>query len=142
MFFEAVDEGRDRADRKSVVVVDEMSLLGTRQGLDLLRLQDEHGFRLVMIGDDKQCQSIEAGPIIELARRRWARSRCRKSSPPSARRASGSRKSSACSATARPASQALAMKREDGTAELVPGGYREAARAHGGAGGSGCGQCR
>ena len=64
-----MEKGTVTLGRQSVVVVDELSLLGTRQGLELLRLQADHGFRLVMIGDDKQCQSIEAGPIIDLARK-------------------------------------------------------------------------
>jgi ATP-dependent exoDNAse (exonuclease V) alpha subunit len=46
------------------VVVDEVGLLGTRQMLDLLRLQQRTGMQIVMVGDRKQCQSIEAGPVI------------------------------------------------------------------------------
>ena len=41
VFFKAVEKGDLVLDHKAVVVVDEVSLLGTRQGLDLLRLQDE-----------------------------------------------------------------------------------------------------
>ena len=57
-------------DRDSVVAVDEWGLLGTRQALELLRLRERHGFKIVALGDlDKQCQSIEAGAIIDLSRR-------------------------------------------------------------------------
>jgi hypothetical protein len=52
-----------------VVAVDEWGLLGTRQALELLRLQERHGFKVVALGDDKQCQAIEAGAIIDLSRR-------------------------------------------------------------------------
>lgn len=43
-----------------------MGTIGSRQMLDLLRLQERHGFRMVAIGDPKQCQSIEAGQVIGL----------------------------------------------------------------------------
>jgi ATP-dependent exoDNAse (exonuclease V) alpha subunit len=49
-------------DRNSVVVVDEVGLVGTRQMLDLLRLQQRTGAQIAMVGDPKQCQSIEARP--------------------------------------------------------------------------------
>jgi hypothetical protein len=61
VFSKAVEKEQITLDRNAVVLVDELSLLGTRQGLDLVRLQEKHGFQLVMIGDNQQCQSIEAG---------------------------------------------------------------------------------
>ncbi|MGC2522940.1 MAG: MobF family relaxase, partial [Stellaceae bacterium] len=57
-FLKRVEVGRYRLDRNSVVVVDEVGLIGTRQMLDLLRLQARTGAQLVMVGDPKQCQSI------------------------------------------------------------------------------------
>ncbi len=57
-------------DRNSVVVVDEVGLLGTRQLNDILAVQKKTGFQLVMIGDPKQMQAVEAGSVIELLR--WA----------------------------------------------------------------------
>jgi phage/plasmid primase-like uncharacterized protein len=56
-------------DRNSVVVVDELSQIGTAQALKLARLQDKHGFTIVAIGDDKQAQAIEAGSTIRLLRK-------------------------------------------------------------------------
>ena len=53
----------------TVVIVDELSQVGTAQALGLLRLQKEHGFSIVAIGDDKQAQAIKAGSTIELLRR-------------------------------------------------------------------------
>ena len=63
--------GNDRLtlDRNSVVVVDELSQIGTAQALALLRLQERSGFAIVAIGDDRQGQAIEAGNIITLLRR-------------------------------------------------------------------------
>ena len=51
-----------------VVAIDEFGLLGTRQGLELLRLQAKHGFT-ALPGDDKQCTAAQAGATIDLARR-------------------------------------------------------------------------
>src|SRR3954454_8668372 len=128
VFFDAVAAGEITLTGNSVVVVDEMSLIGTRQALDLLRLQAEHGFRVVMLGDDKQAQSIEAGPIIELARRALGEeqvpeilSTVRQQTEREQEIVGLLRKGETLAVV-----QALAMKRKDGTAEMVPGGYREA----------------
>jgi ATP-dependent exoDNAse (exonuclease V) alpha subunit len=51
------------------VVVDELGLLETRQLLSLLRVQVDTGRQVVAVGDPKQCQSNEAGPVIDLLRR-------------------------------------------------------------------------
>lgn len=64
-----IEEGRITLDAASVLVLDELSLLSTTQLLDLLRVRDETGFRLVMIGDPLQCQAVEAGPVVDLLRR-------------------------------------------------------------------------
>src|SRR4051794_10434002 len=53
----------------AVVVVDELSQIGTAQALALLKLQEKNGFSIVAIGDDKQAQAIEAGSTIALLRR-------------------------------------------------------------------------
>jgi ATP-dependent exoDNAse (exonuclease V) alpha subunit len=55
--------------KSSVVAVDEWGLLGTRQGLELLRWREKLGFSIVALGDQKQCQSIQAGAIIDLTRK-------------------------------------------------------------------------
>ena len=52
-------------DRKAVVVVDELGLLGTRQLNAIMAAQAAKEFQLVMIGDPKQMQAVEAGPVIE-----------------------------------------------------------------------------
>ena len=126
VFFKAVEKGDITLDHKSVVVVDEMSLLGTRQGLDLLRLQDEHRFQLVMIGDDKQCSSIEAGPMIDLARKALGEGKVPEILTTIRQQTERERDIAGLFRDGK-AGLALGMKREDGTVELVPGGYRDAA---------------
>jgi len=49
------------------VVAYGLGMLGSRHLLGLLSTQT--GCRVVAVGDPKQCQSIEAGPVIELLRR-------------------------------------------------------------------------
>jgi hypothetical protein len=126
VFFTALKKGDVVLDSKSVVVVDEMSLLGTRQGLDLLRLQEKNGFQLVMIGDDKQCSSIEAGPMIDLARKALGESKVPEILTTVRQQTERERDIAGLFRDGK-AGLALGMKREDQTAELVPGGYREAA---------------
>ena len=67
-FIRRVEGGQYALDRNSVIVVDEVGQLGTRQLLELLRVQQRTGAQVVMVGDPKQCQSIEAGPVIDLLR--------------------------------------------------------------------------
>ncbi|MGG5811674.1 MobF family relaxase [Falsiroseomonas sp. CW058] len=112
-------------DRRAVVVVDELGLLGTRQGLELLRLQEARGFRLAMLGDDRQCQAIEAGPIVDLVRRALGPDQVPEILTTVRQRAEREREIAGHWREGR-AAEALAMKREDGTAEMVPGGTREA----------------
>jgi len=125
VFLEGAKADQFVLDRRSVVVVDELGLLGTRQGLELLRLQETRGFRLAMLGDDRQCQAIEAGPIVDLVRRALGPDQVPEILTTVRQRAEREREIAGHWREGR-AAEALAMKREDGTAELVPGGYREA----------------
>ena len=47
-FTKRVETGRYMPDHNSVVVIDEVGLIGTRQMLDLLRLQQRTGMQIVM----------------------------------------------------------------------------------------------
>jgi hypothetical protein len=125
VFLDRAQKGQITLDRRSVVVVDELGLLGTRQLLDLLRLQRDRGFQLVAVGDPKQCQSIEAGPVIGLLRRALGEETIPALLTTVRQNTERERETSLLFREGQ-AAEALARKREDGTALLVPGGYREA----------------
>jgi hypothetical protein len=44
-------DGTIHADRMTAIAVDELGMLGTRQGLELLRLREKHGFTIVALGE-------------------------------------------------------------------------------------------
>lgn len=61
----AVDIGPD-----TVLVVDEAGMLSTRQTLQLVRLSEQTGCKLVLVGDTQQQQPIEAGPGMRIVKQR------------------------------------------------------------------------
>ena len=124
VFLDRAAAGRLALDRDSVVVVDELALLGTRQLLDLLRLQERHGFRLVAVGDPRQCQSIEAGPVVELLRRALGEGAIPEILSTVRQKTEREREASLMFRDGR-AADAVALKREDGTARLVAGDYHQ-----------------
>ncbi len=120
-FLKRVETGRYRLDCNSVVVVDEVGLLGTRQMLDLLRLQQSTGMQIVMVGDPKQCQSIEAGPVIDLLRQAVGEEAVPEILTSIRQKTEREREITGLFRAGR-AAEALEMKQQDGTAELVAGG--------------------
>ena len=126
-FLDGVASGETRLTDRSVVVVDELSLVGTRQLLDLLRHRDRIGFKLVLTGDERQCQAVEAGPTIELLRRALGDKAIPEILTTIRQEAEAERARSLLFRQGR-AGEALATKRQDGTAELVAGGYSAVAR--------------
>ena len=124
-FLKRAEAGTIALDRNSVVVVDELGLVGTRQMLDLLRLRARHGFQLVAVGDPKQCQSIEAGPVIAILQEALGEGAIPELLTTLRQRTQRERDTSLMFREGR-AAEALEAKREDGTAQIVPGGYREA----------------
>jgi len=124
VFLERAQAGKLTLDRDSVVVVDELGLLGTRQMLDLLRLQKQHEFRLVAVGDPKQCQSIEAGPVVDLLRQALGDNALPEILTTIRQQTAREREASLMFREGR-AAEALALKREDGTARLIAGDYRQ-----------------
>ncbi|MGC2524594.1 MAG: MobF family relaxase [Stellaceae bacterium] len=120
-FLKRVETGRYVLDRNSVVVVDEVGLIGTRQMLDLLRLQEKTGMQIVMVGDPKQCQSIEAGPVIDLLRRAVGEEAIPQILTSIRQKTEREREITSLFRAGR-AAEALEMKQQDGTAELVTGG--------------------
>jgi phage/plasmid primase-like uncharacterized protein len=115
-------------DRSGVVVVDELSQIGTAQTLALLRLQERRGFSIVAIGDDRQGQSIEAGSTIALLRRALG-----EASMPvldsTVRQVRERDRQTTLLFREGQAAEGIARLREDGHAVLVSGGRRQAIAA-------------
>ena len=117
-----IEAGEFKADRNTVLVLDEASQIGPRPMLKLLELQARTGMTIKMLGDREQAQSIEAGDTIEILRRAL---------PPEAmplllttmRQASKRGREIAGLFRAGKADDALALKREDGHAMLVGGDH-------------------
>jgi molybdopterin-guanine dinucleotide biosynthesis protein len=124
-FLRAAQSGAIRLDRQSVIVVDEVGLLGTRQLNDILAFQKKTGFQLVMLGDPRQMQSVEAGPVIELLRR----ARGQDTVPElrnSVRQIDAEERETALMFRNGQTAEALQRKAANGTLHIAPGGYREA----------------
>jgi hypothetical protein len=124
-FIERVKQGTYKLDQNSVVVIDELGLLGTRQLLDIMRLQERHGFSVVALGDDRQCQSLEAGPVIRLIEKALGDEAIPKLLT-TVRQETERERTIAGLFREGKAAEALTMKREDGTAVAVPGDYMQA----------------
>ena len=65
VFLSREAKGRIQLDSNSVVIIDELSQVGRGDMLQLMKLQQRHGFTMLAIGDPKQTGSIEA-PVIDL----------------------------------------------------------------------------
>lgn len=65
-----LQKGRRQLTAKSVLVVDEAAMIGTRQLEDLLARVKAAKAKLVLVGDDRQLQAIDAGaPFASMAKR-------------------------------------------------------------------------
>jgi conjugative relaxase-like TrwC/TraI family protein len=111
-----------KLDRNTVVAVDEWAMVGTRQALELLRLQERHGFSIVALGDDKQCTAISAGAIIDLSRRALGAEQVPEILTTRRKETERERRIAGLFRDGR-AAEALDLKRADGTAEMAYGGY-------------------
>ncbi len=124
-FLKRAEAGTIQLDRNSVVVADEVGLIGSRQLLDMLRLQERHGFQLVAVGDPKQCQSIEAGPVVTILQNALGEGAIPELLTTMRQATERERETSLMFREGR-AAEALEVKRGNGTAQIVSGGYREA----------------
>ena len=113
---------------RTVVVVDELSQVGTAQALALLRLQKQHGFSIVAIGDDKQAQAIEAGSTIALLRKALGTDAVPELESTVRQIRDRDKETSLLFRQGR-AAEGIARLREDGHAVLVQGGHRHAVEA-------------
>lgn len=83
-----IENGRRKLNQKTILVVDEAGMVGTRMMAKLVSLTEASGSKLVLVGDHKQLQAIDAGApfrglaerlgVVELKditrqRERWAR---------------------------------------------------------------------
>ena len=127
-FLKSVKQGRIQLGPKSVVVVDELSLLGTRQLNELLRSQKEHGFQIVAIGDPKQMQSVEAGSVVDLLRKGLGE----KAVPvleTSVRQVEKEERETTLMFRNGETAAAVQRKAENGTLRVAPGGYDDAVQS-------------
>lgn len=121
VLLDGIEKGKITLSERSVVVIDEFGMLGTRSGLALLRAQEKHGFSVVCLGDDKQCASIEAGPVIDLARRALGAANVPEILTTKRQKTEREQKIVGLFREGM-AAEALSMKREDGTAVMAHGG--------------------
>ena len=119
-FIRRAEGGKYALDRKSLVVVDELGQLGTRQLLRLLELQEKHGFKLVAVGDPKQAAAIEAGPVVDLLRRAIGSNAIPELLTTIRQQTERERETAGLFREGR-AAEALARKFEDGSVRLVAG---------------------
>jgi hypothetical protein len=119
-FLRSIDDGSVTLSRNTVLVIDEVSQIAPRPMLRLLELQAQHGFAIKGLGDQDQCQAIEAGDTIEIMRRVLPREAMPELLTTVRQASKRSREIAGLFREAR-AAEALAMKREDGTARLIGG---------------------
>ena len=125
VLLERAEAGQVRLDRKSVVVVDE---LGTRRYNGhgpALEAAVSTGAQVIAVGDPLQCQSIEAGPVIDLMRRALGADQVPELLSTVRQQTARERETSTMFREGR-AAEALERKQADGTLHVVPGGYRDA----------------
>jgi len=115
-------------NERSVVVVDELSQIGTAQALALLRLRAAFGFSIAAIGDDRQNQAIEAGSTIKLMRNALGADTVPELES-SVRQLQKRDRETALLFRQGNAEAGIARMQEDGHVILVPGGHRQAVEA-------------
>ncbi len=124
-FLKGIEARTIQLTRDSVVVVDEVGLLGTRQLNEILAAQKKSGFQLVMIGDPKQMQAVEAGPVIDLLRRALGPENVPELGSSVRQKGTEERETTLMFRNGQTA-EALDRKAANGTLHVAPGGYREA----------------
>ena len=119
-FMRSVEDGSIALSRNTVLVIDEVSQVGPRSMLRFLELQAEYGFAIKGLGDQEQCQAIEAGDTIEIMRRSLPKEALPELLTTVRQETKRGREIAGLFRDGN-AAEALAMKREDGTARLIGG---------------------
>jgi hypothetical protein len=125
--FEAIESGKFAPTRNTVLVIDEVSQIGPRSMLRLLRLQAETGMTIKALGDREQVQAIEAGDSIETMRRVLPKSALPELLSTVRQDRERDRKVANLFREGK-AKEALDLKRADETAMLVGGDYEQVVR--------------
>lgn len=120
-FIDSIQDGKFTLTANSVVAVDEWATVGTRRGLELLKLRERIGFSIVTLGDDKQTKAIEAGSVTDLSYRALGREAVPVIMTTKRQVTEREQKIVGLLREGR-AAEALDMKRSDGSAEMVYGG--------------------
>lgn len=119
-FLRRVEAGKIQLSENTVLVIDEISQVGPRPFLKLLELQEKYGFAIKGLGDREQVQAIEAGDTIGLLRAVLPKEALPAILTTIRQETERGREIAALFRDGN-AAEALAMKREDGTAILVGG---------------------
>jgi hypothetical protein len=119
-FIRRAQTGEYKIDSNTVIVGDEVSMIGVRQQLALLRLADAHGARVMEIGDPRQCGAVET-PAIDLMCKAIGDENIPKLLT-SIRQATAHGREVASLFRAGRADDGIAAMREDGHLHLVAGG--------------------
>ncbi|KQP40336.1 MobF family relaxase [Methylobacterium sp. Leaf106] len=123
------ERGKLDLGQETVIVIDELGQIGTRDLLRLMQLRASHGrFRVLAVGDPRQCASVAAGPVIELLQQALGVEAIPEIHSTVRQREQLERETTGLFREGR-AAEALARKRADGTAQLVPGGPEAVAEA-------------
>lgn len=68
-----LQQGKTTLDAKTVVVVDESGMVGSRQMAELMNRADQAGAKVVLVGDTRQLQPIDAGGAMRSIQERVGR---------------------------------------------------------------------
>jgi hypothetical protein len=121
VLLDKLDAAEVTLTRTSVVVVDELGLLGTREGLRLLRHRAKVDATVVALGDPRQCQSLAAGSVVDLTKRALGSESISTILTTRRQRSERERQIAGLFRDGK-AAEALDMKRSDGTAIMATGG--------------------
>lgn len=124
-FIRRAEKGELPLNDKSVVIVDEIAQVSTHQILHLARLREKHNFQIVGLGDQLQCQAIEAGHTIRLFQKALGPDQVPELLNTIRQLHERDRETSLMFREGR-AHEALERKQSEGTLVVTPGGYEQA----------------